>query len=369
MSKEKAIVFGRGQYFSFKETTLKDRYEIIGFLDNNPNFKFSDSENKNVKVVFPTEVNIFQKDIPILIMVSRSSFIEIARQLLELNIEENRIIFGTNLEPEFDMGEKFLKKCGGGVKIEDGKIYVYGEFGKIEINSSSDYITVIRHLSEEKNPVLKVLKEMPCEPYSRSFGREYGTPIDRYYIEKFLEENKQVICGDVMEIADDIYIRRFGHDITNKMILHVNGWNGAIKGNLATGEGIEEGMVDCLICTQTIQMIFDIELAMSNIYKLLKPNGVALITIHGISQISRGDDTNWGEYWRVTPKTMYQLALKGGFAENEITIFSYGNVKVTTCFLYGLCKEQLSELDYEYHDDMYPLIIAAKLKKISTNYQ
>ena len=47
-------------------------------------------------------------------------------------------------------------------------------------------------------------------PVSRNFGYDRGTPVDRYYIEKFLEENKADIRGSVLEIKDRNYTERFG---------------------------------------------------------------------------------------------------------------------------------------------------------------
>ncbi len=44
----------------------------------------------------------------------------------------------------------------------------------------------------------------------REFGYDRGLPIDRYYIERFLANNASDIRGHVMEIADNIYMRRFG---------------------------------------------------------------------------------------------------------------------------------------------------------------
>jgi len=41
------------------------------------------------------------------------------------------------------------------------------------------------------------------QPISRVFGFDRGTPIDRVYIENFLEKNKNLIKGVVCEIAED----------------------------------------------------------------------------------------------------------------------------------------------------------------------
>jgi len=71
-------------------------------------------------------------------------------------------------------------------------------------------------------------------------GAECGKPVDRYYIEEFLKSHKELICGKVMEIAENTYTWRYGGDnVRESLILHVEGWGkDAIKGNLETGEEI-----------------------------------------------------------------------------------------------------------------------------------
>ena len=47
-------------------------------------------------------------------------------------------------------------------------------------------------------------------PISRKFGFDRGLPIDRYYIERFLERHASDIHGRVLEIAFNMYTLRFG---------------------------------------------------------------------------------------------------------------------------------------------------------------
>jgi len=47
-------------------------------------------------------------------------------------------------------------------------------------------------------------------PFSREFGFDRGTPVDRRYIDGFLARNAADIHGHVLEIKDDPYTRRFG---------------------------------------------------------------------------------------------------------------------------------------------------------------
>src|SRR5437867_5230847 len=47
-------------------------------------------------------------------------------------------------------------------------------------------------------------------PVSVTFGFDRGTPIDRYYIERFLEREAWHIHGRVLELRDSSYSGRFG---------------------------------------------------------------------------------------------------------------------------------------------------------------
>ncbi len=60
-------------------------------------------------------------------------------------------------------------------------------------------------------------------PLSADFGFSRGTPIDRYYIEQFLQAHSADIRGDTLEVGDDSYSRRFGRDrIGRQDVLHVD---------------------------------------------------------------------------------------------------------------------------------------------------
>lgn len=59
---------------------------------------------------------------------------------------------------------------------------------------------------------------------------------------------------------------------------------------------------------------------------------------------------------------MSQL-LEKYFQKEKIDIKTYGNVKIATAFLYGLCQEDLDENDFSYNDKQFPVIITATVKK------
>ncbi len=203
------------------------------------------------------------------------------------------------------------------------------------------------------------------EPISTAFGYDRGTPIGRYYIEKFLAEHSDDIRGNVLEIADDYYSRKFGgKQIDHIDILHADYSNeeATIIGNLATGEGIPKDVFDCMILTQTLLCIYDVSSAIKNSYFALKPGGVLLATVPGICQISRYDMDRWGDYWRFTTLSTKRL-FEAYFPSKNIEVRSYGNVLVAISSLHGLATEELLREELEYNDPNYEVLITIRAIK------
>ena len=59
-------------------------------------------------------------------------------------------------------------------------------------------------------------------PVSEVWGFDRGRPIDRYYIERFLQQHAPDVRGHVLEIGDDTYTRQFGGArVTRSDVLNV----------------------------------------------------------------------------------------------------------------------------------------------------
>lgn len=211
---------------------------------------------------------------------------------------------------------------------------------------------------------VKVIADLPVEPISRLFGLDRGKAIDRVYIEDFLEKNKASIRGSVLEIAENTYTLQYGEDrVKESCILHVNGiGKNAIKGNLETGEGIGNNSFDTMIITQTLMFLFDVSSAVNHIYRALKQGGTALLTVAGISQVSRYDDDRWGHYIGFYETGIRKLCSEV-FGKENVKISVYGNVKTAAAMLYGLCSEDLTPEDFKVQDRDYPVIIGIRLYK------
>lgn len=202
-------------------------------------------------------------------------------------------------------------------------------------------------------------------PISRVFGFDRGRCIDRYYIDQFLQTHAPDIRGRVLEVADNEYTRRWGGSrVTRSDVLHAAPGNrkATIVADLASGENLPSRAFDCLLFTQTLQHIYDTKAALRTIGRILAPGGVFLVTVPGISQISRYDMDRWGDFWRFTTLSLSRL-LEEVFPAEQIAVTAYGNVLTATAFLHGLASEELSARELDFHDADYELLIAARAQK------
>jgi SAM-dependent methyltransferase len=206
---------------------------------------------------------------------------------------------------------------------------------------------------------------LPAEPASRKFAFERGTPIDRLLIERFLSRRAADIRGRALEIEAGGYVEKFGGDRVTKIdVLHAVAGNpeATLVGDLSTGAGLLWGVYDCLVLTQTLHVIYDIHAVVKNIQRMLKPGGVALVTIPGITQISRYDADRWGDYWRMTPDAARRLFAES-FAERNVEVEAFGNVRMAAAFLYGLAAEEIPPDVLEQVDKDYPVLICVRAEK------
>jgi SAM-dependent methyltransferase len=201
-------------------------------------------------------------------------------------------------------------------------------------------------------------------PISRDFGYDRGLPVDRYYIENFLTRQSQDVQGRVLEIGDATYTRRFGGDRVSKSdVLHVVEGNpeATIVGDLTQADNIPSAAFDCVILTQTLHLLYDMRTALNNLYRVLKPGGVLLVTVPGISQVVKCD---WGNdwCWALTVQST-QLLFAEFFPKTQVQVETHGNVLAAIAFLQGLAVEELTQEELNYQDDEYQVLITARAVK------
>ena len=204
-------------------------------------------------------------------------------------------------------------------------------------------------------------------PVSDNWGFDRGTPVDRLYIEQFLEHCSGDIHGRVLEVYSDDYTTRFGGErVTQADILHDKPGlaRATVVLDLADPGSAPEKLFDCVICTQTLHLIFDVASAVESLHKLLKPGGVLLLTIPGISPSPQKGLGGYGDYWRFSSASVSRL-FSAPFGAENIEVRSYGNVYAATTFLQGLALEELDTEKLAYVDADYEMLIALRAVKVS----
>lgn len=358
MDKKKVYVFGCGQYFREKQQSVIEQYDIEAVLDNYKEGMIELINGRSVPILKPIQI-VGNKDVPIALMVS--DFYSVWESLKELSIEADRIIFPNIFLPLMDDEKVFYDD--GKFQILDGCIYYVNRAGQYKIDSAETLKELPRSLERARIDASFIIKQASVKPLNREFGFPRGTPIDRYYIENWLEQNRERIRGDVLEIAENTYTKRFGAEGAESHILHVSlEKDGFIKGNFETGEGITQESMDCIILTQTLPFIYDCKQVIANLYKMLRKGGTALVTTGGITQISRYDMDRWGHFWSFTTASLKRLIEESAFGKNY-TMSVYGNVKTACALMYGVAAEELKPEELEYADADYPVSICAVLKK------
>ena len=199
-------------------------------------------------------------------------------------------------------------------------------------------------------------------PLSDHWGRERGTPVDRYYIDRFLAAERDVIRGRVLEVMNRDYTERFGIDVEHSDVLDVDPENSSatVVADLAAASEVPTAMFDCFILTQTLQYIYDLRAAVEHAHRILRPGGTLLCTVPVASRIARRQLES--EFWRLTPAACSRL-FGDVFVGGQLAVRPCGNVLATVAFLVGMSAEELSSRELDREDPFFPLVVTVRATK------
>jgi SAM-dependent methyltransferase len=192
-----------------------------------------------------------------------------------------------------------------------------------------------------------------------------GKYIDRYYIERYLEQNANCIRGRVLEVTENEYTIRFGGDrVTKSDVLDLRQDHpmATIVADLTAGENIPSNSFDCVILTQVLNFIYDAKAAIRTIHRILKPGGCVLVSVAGISQMAQEEMEYCGDYWRFTSVSLRRL-FEEVFPAANVTVEAQGNVLTAISFLHGLALEELRKDEVDYRDPNFEVSILLKAVK------
>jgi len=199
------------------------------------------------------------------------------------------------------------------------------------------------------------------EPISNRWGFDRGQPIDRYYIENFLARHADSIRGHCLELMNPDYTHGFGKErITQADVLDINPRNpqATIVGDLLDFATLSPGTYDCIILTQTLQVLFQPGLALRHCYSALRPGGVMLVTVPCFCRYS----PHPVDYWRFTASSLSRLIEENTDGIN-LEIASHGNLIASMGFLQGMASAEFRPEELDLQDDRFPIVATAKLRK------
>jgi SAM-dependent methyltransferase len=193
---------------------------------------------------------------------------------------------------------------------------------------------------------------------SSAWGYDRGLPLDRWYIDRFLEQHRSDITGRVLEVKDSGYTDRFGQGVRERAVLDVDAENELAThvADLAEADSVPSDTFDCFVLTQTLQYVFDVPAALAHAHRVLRPGGVLLLTAPVASKLA---DPPLTDYWRFTPDAAKRL-LEDAFGAGRATVWGRGNVLSQVAFLKGLAAEDLTAAELAVDDDRFPLIVCAR---------
>ncbi|MCG6138845.1 MAG: class I SAM-dependent methyltransferase [Nostoc sp. LLA-1] len=195
-------------------------------------------------------------------------------------------------------------------------------------------------------------------PICQAFGLTRGTPVDRYYLSKFIAEIRPQIVGNVLEIGGtpkdkDFYQVNSGNSY---QILNLEAGPGIdIVGDVHESSVIEPESFDSIIIFNVLEHCYAPWIAVENIHTWLKPGGKCFAMVPSAIRLHATPM----DYWRPLPDAFTSIFRK--FSQQKLYV--YGNPISVIASYHGIAVEELTteELD-AFHPD-YPVATCIMAEK------
>lgn len=190
-------------------------------------------------------------------------------------------------------------------------------------------------------------------PFSSSYGFERGTPVDRYYLHRFLAAHRDRIAGDVLEVQNNSYTERYGREVRRADTFDiVPEFSPTHLCDFAhCGGVIPSAAYDCLLLPNTLQHFRELDLALAHAIRVVRPGGTILASAAGLLPLT-GDVP---DYWRMSPDG-WRERLSAAWPGASLEITGHGNCLASVATQLGLALEELSPAELDVQDPRYPVL-------------
>jgi SAM-dependent methyltransferase len=197
-------------------------------------------------------------------------------------------------------------------------------------------------------------------PFSLEYGFDRGTPLDRPYIEAFLERHRLDVHGRVLEVKDSAYTLRFGAGrVRRSDVVDVDPTNplATIVADLDHAGALPESCYDCILLTQVLEFLRP-ELALPTLYRSLVPGGVLLVSVPVLTRLESPDD----DYQRWSAPGLRRL-LADVLPGAEVEVSAAGDVTAVVGLALGLSVEDAGRRVPAEDDWRFPVVVLARVRR------
>ena len=195
-------------------------------------------------------------------------------------------------------------------------------------------------------------------PFCPNYGYSRGTPIDRYYLGRFVSKVKDEVVGDILEIGGRKENEKeygFAH-AASYTVMELDNQPGAdLIGDAHELTACEAESRDSILLFNVLEHCERPSQVLRNAFEWLRPGGKIFCAVPNAQRVHHDPK----DYWRIYPDAFE--AMLSGYSGLRVT--TYGNLLSCHAALSGIAAEELDAEDLDFHDGRYPVITCAVAEK------
>jgi len=121
----------------------------------------------------------------------------------------------------------------------------------------------------------------------------------------------------------------------------------------------DDASFDCAVCTQVLEHSEEPHTVCAELYRVLRPTGVAFVSTHGVARYHAAPDSAAGDYWRWTHAGLEKLLRSAG-DWREVKIWPNGGTAPALAYLVGRESEVVAS-KVRLLAGVAPLVLAINL--------